>query len=91
MVPVEGQPRERLEARWQVMMFAAGRVAPALRGRHKISERTIDRDRQPDRLRAAVREGAAPRTNRARESRSRIAHQTRETGLTQGRLAESAF
>ena len=43
MVPVEGQPRERLEARWQIMMFAAGRVAPALRGRQSC--RTNDRSR----------------------------------------------
>ena len=34
---------------------------------------------------------AAPRTNRALERRSCIAYQTRETGLTQGRLAESGF
>ena len=43
MVPAEGQPRERLEARWQIMMFAAGRVAPALRGRQSC--RTNDRSR----------------------------------------------
>ena len=43
MVLVEGQPRERLEARWQIMMFAAGRVAPALRGRQSF--RTNDRSR----------------------------------------------
>ena len=43
MVLVEGQPRERLEARWQIMMFAAGRVAPALRGRQSC--RTNDRSR----------------------------------------------
>ena len=43
MVLVEGQPRERLEKRWQVMMFAAGRVAPALRGRQSC--RTNDRSR----------------------------------------------
>ena len=54
-------------------------------------ERTIDRDRQPDGPRAAVREGAAPQTNRALERRSCIAYQTRETGLAQGRLAESGF
>ena len=35
--------RERLEARWQIMMFAAGRVAPALRRRQ--SRRTNDRSR----------------------------------------------
>ena len=40
---MEGQPRERLEARWQIMMFAAGRVAPALRGRQSC--RTNDRSR----------------------------------------------
>ena len=73
------------------MMFAAGRVAPAMRGDAKVAERTIDRDRQPDEPRAAVREGAAPRTNRAVERRSCIAHQTRETRLTQGRLAEICF
>ena len=43
MVLVEGQPRERLETRWQIMMFAAGRVAPALRGRQSC--RTNDRSR----------------------------------------------
>ena len=43
MVLVEEQPRERLEARWQIMMFAAGRVAPALRGRQSC--RTNDRSR----------------------------------------------
>ena len=43
MVLVEGQPRERLEARWQIMMFAAGRVAPAMRERHFF--RTNDRSR----------------------------------------------
>ena len=43
MVLVEGQPRERLEARWQIMMFAAGRVAPAMRGRQSF--RTNDRSR----------------------------------------------
>ena len=43
MVLVEGQPRARLEARWQIMMFAAGRVAPALRGRQSC--RTNDRSR----------------------------------------------
>ena len=40
---VEGQPRERLDTRWQIMMFAAGRVSPALRGRK--SSRTNDRSR----------------------------------------------
>ena len=40
---MEGKPRERLEARWQIMMFAAGRVAPALRGRQSC--RTNDRSR----------------------------------------------
>ena len=40
---MEEQPRERLEARWQIMMFAAGRVAPALRGRQSC--RTNDRSR----------------------------------------------
>ena len=40
---MEGQPRERLETRWQIMMFAAGRVAPALRGRQSC--RTNDRSR----------------------------------------------
>ena len=44
MVPVEGQPRERLETRWQIMVFAAGRVAPALRGRQSF--RTNDPSRQ---------------------------------------------
>ena len=56
------------------------------------NERSIEtRDRQPDGPRAAVCEGAAPRTYRALERRSCIAYQTRETGLTQGRLAESGF
>ena len=41
MVLVEGQPRERLETRWQIMMFAAGRVA--LRGGQSC--RTNDRSR----------------------------------------------
>ena len=40
---MEEQPRERLETRWQIMMFAAGRVAPALRGRQSF--RTNDRSR----------------------------------------------
>ena len=41
---MEGQPREeRLEARWRIMMFAARRVAPAMRGRQSC--RTIDRSR----------------------------------------------
>ena len=36
-------PRERLEERWQIMMLAAGRVAPALRGRQSC--RMNDRSR----------------------------------------------
>ena len=55
------------------------------------NERSIETDSPTDLERAAVREGAAPRTNRALERRSCIAYQTRETGLTQGRLAESGF
>ena len=40
---MEEKPRERLEERWQIMMFAAGRVPHALRGRQSC--RTNDRSR----------------------------------------------
>ena len=92
MVLVEGQPRGRLETRCVVDHLVRSGASGACDERTpKFSERTIDRDRQPDGPRAAVREEAASRTNRALERRSCIAHQTRETGLTKGRLAESGF
>ena len=57
MVLVEGQPRERLETRWQIMMFAAGRVAPALRGRQSCpNERSIETDSPTDLERPCARE-----------------------------------
>jgi hypothetical protein len=39
----EARDKVAVEARWQIMMFAAGRVAPALRGRQSC--RTNDRSR----------------------------------------------
>ena len=59
MVLVEEQPRERLETRWQVMVFAAGRVAPALRAERtpKLpNERSIETDSPTDLERPCARE-----------------------------------
>ena len=45
----KGRPRERLEARWQIMMSAAGRVAPATERTPKLpNKRSIETDSPTD-------------------------------------------
>ena len=61
-VPVEGQLRERLETRWQIMMFAVGRVVPAIRGRQSC--RTNDRSRPTARRNSSGRARGSRTSNK---------------------------